>query len=244
MMILPDKKDAIHKAWLYRILEAIADDAYLPSVLYFKGGTCASMLGWLDRFSVDIDFDYAGDAKDVEKTRKALEYLFKALGLTVKDFSKKGIQYFLKYENTGRSTVKVEASFPLFSASTYASQRFVEIDRILTCQTKETMFAHKLVALQDRFAKTRHIAGRDVYDIHHFFLHGYHYNAKVIQERCGVDAKKFFLGLLSFFDRTVTDKVITEDLSSLLTSEKFVQMRKILKREVMLFIKDEIARLS
>lgn len=243
-MILPHKKDAIHKAWLYRILEAIADDAYLPSVLYFKGGTCASMLGWLDRFSIDLDFDYAGGAKDIEKTRKALERLFNTLGLAVKDSSKKGIQYFLKYEHTGRSTVKVDATFPLFSASTYAPQRLVEIDRILTCQTKETMFAHKLVALQDRFAKTRHIAGRDVYDIHYFFLHGYHYNAQVIQERCGMDAKKFFSVLLAFLERTVTDKVITEDLSSLLTPEKFAQMRKILKREVALFIKDEIARLS
>lgn len=243
MMILPDKKDALHKAWLYRILEAIADDAYLPSALYFKGGTCAAMLGWLNRFSVDLDFDYAGDKKDIAKTRAALEHLFKALGLTVKDFSKKGIQYFLKYENTGRSTIKVEASFPLFSASTYAPQRFVEIDRILTCQTKETMFAHKLVALQDRFAKTRHIAGRDVYDIHYFFLHGYHYNAEVIHERCGVDAKKFFSGLLVFLGRHVTDKVITEDLSSLLPPEKFAQMRKILKREAVSLIKDEIARL-
>ena len=81
-MILPDKKDAVHKAWLYRILEAIADDSYLAGVLYFKGGTCASMLGWLDRFSVDLDFDYAGktETKDVAQTRKSLENLFNKIG--------------------------------------------------------------------------------------------------------------------------------------------------------------------
>jgi len=47
MMILPNKNDAIHKAWLYRVVEAIADDRFLAQTLYFKGGTCASMLGWL-----------------------------------------------------------------------------------------------------------------------------------------------------------------------------------------------------
>jgi predicted nucleotidyltransferase component of viral defense system len=201
MMILPDKKDAVHKAWLYRILEAIADDSYLAGVLYFKGGTCASMLGWLDRFSVDLDFDYAGktETKDVAQTRKSLENLFNKIGLSVKDCSKNGIQYFLKYEHQGgkeknlrRNNLKVEVAFPLFRSSIYQAQRFSEIDRILNCQTKETMFAHKLVAIVDRFNKTGHIAGRDIYDIHHFFLHGYGYNAAIIQERTGADPEKFW----------------------------------------------------
>ena len=56
-MNIPNKKDALHKAWLYRLLEAIADNQKLVKVMYFKGGTCASMLGWLQRFSVDLDFD-------------------------------------------------------------------------------------------------------------------------------------------------------------------------------------------
>ena len=66
--------DNIHKAWLYRVLEAIASDQYLSSVLYFKGGTCASMLGWLDRFSIDLDFDYGGKVEDIQKTRDSLVY--------------------------------------------------------------------------------------------------------------------------------------------------------------------------
>ena len=170
MMLLPNKKDAIHKAWLYRILEAVADNLYLASVLHFKGGTCASMLGWLDRFSVDLDFDYAGNEKDIKKTRRTLEDLFAEFGLSIKDKSKNGIQYFLKYDNAGseRKILKIDASFPLFQASKYAPARFLEIDRILICQTKETMFAHKLAAIMDRFKKTGNIAGRDIYDTHHF----------------------------------------------------------------------------
>ena len=49
--------DARHKAQLLRLLTAIVDSPYLSQNLYFKGGTCASMLGFLDRFSVDLDFD-------------------------------------------------------------------------------------------------------------------------------------------------------------------------------------------
>ena len=35
-MILPNKKDTIHKAWLYRILEEISDDQYLSGALFLK----------------------------------------------------------------------------------------------------------------------------------------------------------------------------------------------------------------
>ena len=246
MMILPNRKDAIHKAWLYRILEAIADDPRLASVLFFKGGTCASMLGWLNRFSVDLDFDYAGDEKDVEQTRKALERLFTSLGLSVKDKSKNGIQYFLRYEDSGseRKILKIDASFQLFRASKYAPMRFLEIDRILMCQTKETMFSHKLVAIMDRFKKTGNIAGRDIYDIHHFFMNGFEYDAGVIEERTGKGMKVFFVELADFINQKVTEKIISEDLNTLLPHDKFVLIRPVLKREVLSLVKDEIKRLE
>src|SRR3989338_9298218 len=146
MMQTTNKHDNLHKAWLYRVLDAISSDAYLSTVLYFKGGTCASMLGWLDRFSVDLDFDYGGTADNVGKTRDALEAIFSELGLSIKDSSKNGIQYFLRYENDeniGRNTLKIDASFQLFKSSRYAPERLSEIDRVFICQTKETMFAHK-----------------------------------------------------------------------------------------------------
>ena len=243
-MILPEKKDAIHKAWLYRIVEAVADNSELAGVLYFKGGTCASMLGWLDRFSVDLDFDFAGDEKNIVITQNALEKVFKNLGLSIKDKSKNGIQYFLKYENVGRNTLKIDATFPLFRTSAYAPQKLAEIDRVLTCQTKETMFAHKLVALIDRFEKTGHIAGRDIYDIHYFFINGFSYDADVIQERRGVSAKKFLSELYNFIAKNVNDKVISEDLNSLLSQDKFAMIRKVLKREVLGFLQDEMNSLK
>ena len=198
MMQTNNKYDNIHKAWLYRLLEAIASDQYLSSVLYFKGGTCASMLGWLDRFSVDLDFDYGGKLEDVQKTRDSLEVIFDDLGLSIKDSSKNGLQYFLKYKNDKndknitRNTLKIDASFPLFASSKYIPQRFLEIDRVFICQTKEMMFSHKLCALMDRFERTGHIAGRDLYDIHHFFMNGYGYDTAVITERTGLSPREFF----------------------------------------------------
>jgi len=244
-MILPDKKDAIHKAWLYRVLQSLADEPYLAGCLYFKGGTCASMLGWLDRFSVDLDFDYAGEEKDVKKTKILLEKIFAELGLTIKDGSKNGIQYFLKYENDGRGRriLKLDASFPLFHASKYKPERFLEIDRILNCQTKETMFAHKLVALRDRFNRTGGIAGRDIYDIHHFFMNGWKYDTEVIIERTDKEPKEFLKELVGFIETKVSKKHIDEDLNPLLPAGKFALARKVLKGETISLIKDEIRRL-
>src|SRR3989338_4131561 len=242
--MLPNKSDAMHKAWLYRILERIADDHLLPSVLRFKGGTCALMVGWLDRFSVDLDFDYAGDITQIVATRTALESIFATLGLSVKDSSKKGIQYFLRYTGEGRSTIKIDTSFPLLAANSYAPQRLSEIDRVLTCQTIETMFAHKLLALIGRSAAHGKIAGRDVYDAHFFFMRGYRYSADVIREGSGMNEKDFFARLYAFVDREITDKIISEDLNYLLPAAKFQLIRKVLKREVLTLIRDEISRLS
>ena len=47
------------------------------------------------------------------------------------------------------------------------------------------MMANKLVAVIDRYAHREAIAGRDLYDIHHFFMKGYRYNEDVICERTG-----------------------------------------------------------
>jgi predicted nucleotidyltransferase component of viral defense system len=243
-MATPNKQDALHKAWLYRILEQIADDPFLPTVLRFKGGTCATMLGWLDRFSVDLDFDYAGTLKEVVKTRQSFERIFLSLGLVVKDASKRGIQFFLQYNGEGRKTIKIDTSFPLLSANTYASQRLLEIDRVLSCQTRETMFAHKLLALMGRQIKHGTIAGRDVYDIHHFFLQGYVYDEGVIVEESGMNAVAFFTKLCAFVEREVTNRLIDEDLNALLPASQFQIIRKVLKRETVMFLRDELVRLK
>lgn len=242
-MILPKAKDALHKAWLYRTLSAISDNMILSNLLCFKGGTCAAMQGYLDRFSVDLDFDVVGEKKDILTIQKELEKIFLSLGLEIKDKSINAPQYFLKYinKNKERNTLKIDMTFPAVKANVYEKVRLVEIDRILNCETIETMFANKLVALIDRFEKNSSIAGRDLYDIHHFFTSGYNYNKNVILERRNIDdIKKFFIELKEFVNKNINQITIDQDLNVLLSQELFKSIRKNLKEEVLIFLNNQV----
>ena len=267
-MFLPNKKDAIHKAWLYRTLTAIAEDNFLVAVLYFKGGTYAAMRNWLDRFSIDLDFDFMGRKNQVDKTKRHLENIFAELGLKIKDSSKNGIQYFLQYptnEQNQRNTLKIDTFFPPIKKCNYETVRLVEIDKILMGQTRKTMFANKLIALKARFDENKNIAGRDLYDIHYFFLQGYDFDEKIIQQYAKQQSKKqsqqkpkkrsqkdaknplkksrqdFLEELVRFIQKEITQKTIDQDINFLLSPKKFQQIRKTIKPETIMFLKDRIS---
>jgi len=245
-MITLNSQDAVHKAWLYRTLIAILDNSNLQS-LYFKGGTCAAMGGFLDRFSVDLEFDYVGKQKDLKKIRHELKKVFKSLGLEIKDSSEKVPQFFLKYPNkevSGRNTLKIDISFPPPKANIYEALKLVDIGKIVVCQNISTMFANKLVAVLDRFELNNSIAGRDIYDIHHFFLNGYTYNKNVIIERTGLDIVDFLKKLSNFINENISETILNQDLNPLLPYEKFNKIRKLLKRETLMFLDDETRRLE
>lgn len=245
-MILLNSKDVKHKAWLCRILSEIYDDQVLSSILYFKGGTCATMRGFLDRFSVDLDFDFVGEKSDFVVVRKKMEKIFLNLGLEIKEKSQKVPQYFLKYiaDLNERNTIKIDVTMPCPKANKYETVRLFEIDRIVNCQTKETMFANKLVACVDRFEKNKSIAGRDIYDIHYFFVEGLRYEKNVILERKNIkNIEIFFKELSAFIKKNISQTIIDQDINFLLPYEKFNQIRKILKNEVLMFIDDEIKRI-
>jgi len=222
-MILPDPKDAIHRMWMFRTLREIYDDAFLASILVFKGGTCAAMRGLLDRFSVDLDFDFIGPEIDMQKVRKKLEDIFEVLGLTIKDQSKKVPQYFLKYPSAKQdhNTLKVDITTIITHTNTYESIVLRDIDRIVRCHTIESMFANKLVALLDRYEKHHSIAARDIYDIHHFFMQGYRYSENIITERRETDIQTFLREIISFIQKNVTASIIDQDLNTLLEPKQF-----------------------
>lgn len=244
-MILPNQKDALHKSKLYDLLRAIADNSFLISVLRFKGGTCASMLGFLDRFSVDLDFDLI-DEKKLSEVRKELEKIFEQLELTIKDQSKKVPQYFLKYETKelSRNTLRLDVSTTPAKENDYEAFTLREIDRVIHCQTVETMFANKLVAVINRFELLKNFAGRDIFDLYSFFANGYSYKSAVIEERRGIKVLKYLKELKKFIEEKVSQKGIDEDITMLLPSEKFHKIRKNLKSNVLLFLNEEIKRLE
>jgi hypothetical protein len=150
----------------------------------------------------------------------------------------------LKYPNEPgkRNTLKVSASTERISTNQYQAAFFHEIDRVINCQTIETMFANKLVALMDRYARHQTIAGRDVYDIHHFFLRGFRYLPDVIHERTNLEMHDFFQQLIFFINKHVNQTIINEDLNSLLPNRQFQKIRKVLISETLAFLESELKK--
>ena len=236
-------EDILHKSYLHRLLMEIVDQPLAAQALAFKGGSCAAMLGYLDRFSVDLDFDELKGIDEVE-LRKIFHQIFERLGFRVMLEFDNVLFFQLCYpSNPGkRSTLKVSASNIRVEANQYKVQYFPEIDRLINSQTIETMFANKLVAVMDRYAQHQTIAGRDIYDIHHFFVHGFSFRGDVIRERTGLEPGKYLAELAAFIEKHVTQTTINEDLNSLLPNKQFEQVRKILIPETLSLLDREINR--
>lgn len=240
-MIFVKPEDVLHKAQLLKLLTEIADNHLLSSNVYFKGGTCATMLGYLDRFSVDLDFDLK---KNADKLKLLPEFMkiFKKLDLKVEKGNGKNLFFILKYDapKDQRNTTKLSVSDTFVKANEYKTFFMAEIDRLVACQTIETMFANKLVAVVDRYNKHEKIAGRDIYDIHHFFSKGYTFKKEIIEERMKMSVEDYFKKLIKFIDEKVTDRVLTEDLNMLLPYDIFLKFRKILKPETLIFLRSVV----
>ena len=162
-MIQLRAEDAIHRSVMYRILIAIADNSKLSHELIFKGGSCAVLLGFLDRFSVDLDFDRMAVATNTA-IAKSLESIFAHLSLPIAQKHPKVLMYRVKYSDnpTARKTIKISVNDEIVLSSTYKPQYLADIDRTMICQTRESMVTHKMVALIERYTKKREIAGRDI----------------------------------------------------------------------------------
>jgi predicted nucleotidyltransferase component of viral defense system len=227
-------EDILHKSNLHRLLMEIVDRPLLVQSLAFKGGTCAAMLGFLDRFSVDLDFDVLNNRNETE-LREEFHKVFEHLGFRLTLEFDKVLFFQLRYPSGPgeRNTIRVGATNMKVGANEYKVQYFPEIDRLINSQTIETMFANKFVALTDRYVQHKTIAGRDIYDIHHFFIQGYSYNEAVIRERTGLEPKDYFGKVIDFIKLHVTQTIIDEDLNSLLPYKKFKQIRKILIPETL-----------
>ena len=198
------------------------------------------MLGFLDRFSVDLDFDLL-QIDNSPNIRQGLNKLFAYLELEIVRQSKKSLLFELRYKTTQgkRNLLKLSVIDPKITSNVYQVQYFAEIDRLINSQTIESMFANKLVAVMDRYMLYGKIAGRDIYDIHHFFTQSYCYGAKIIEDRTGNRVEVFLHTLLVFIRDTVTQKVLSEDLNMLLPNNIFQQIRKVLLPETIHLLTQE-----
>jgi hypothetical protein len=132
-MIYIRPEDTIHKSYLNRLLIEIIDRPALSQTLAFKGGTCAAMLGYLDRFSVDLDFDILKGA-DEGALRDEFHQVFDHLDLKVTLAFDKALFFQLRYPSVPgkRSTLTVSASSVHVKANQYKAQYLPEIDRFMT----------------------------------------------------------------------------------------------------------------
>ncbi len=244
-MITPTPSDAKHKIQLIRLLVALVDDVYITRWSHFKGGTCAAMLGYLDRFSVDLDFDVEKQA-DTQMMQKKIAKICASLLFTIQKKSTDTLFYTLKYQapQGERNTLKLSFMAEETEGNIYEKIYIPEIDRFASCQTLETMFSNKLIALTNRYKKNNNIAIRDVYDIYHFFQQGYRYNPDIIALRTGKSPKEYLKEIVVFIQEKITEKDITNDLSFLLELKNFRVFRKTLKQETISLVQDEIRRLT
>ena len=242
-MITLRPTDAIHKAHLLRTLTEIVDNPILQKSLYFKGGTCASMMGILDRFSVDLDFDLKINA-DKKELRQEFHKVFDKLGFSLYQESQKALEFFLKYPNSPnqRNTLKIDALDFIVKSNQYFPVFLPEISRTVNCQSQESIFANKMVAVKDRYDRNKSIAGRDIYDIHYFFLKNLKYSEAVIVERTGLKVNEYLKYLRNFISEKITQTLIDQDLNTLLPFETYNKIRKTLKEETLMFLDNEIAK--
>ncbi len=240
-MITIKQEDILHKNWMQKLLIAVIDDPVLSQNVYFKGGTCAAMLGFLDRFSVDLDFDIV-DGADQKLLFLRFIKIFEDLDLILANPGGDNLFFKLKYKapENKRNTLKISVFEEIVKSNIYKKTKIKEIDRLVVCQTIETMFANKLVSITDRFKRHNEIAGRDMYDIYYFFGQGYNYNPKIIEERTGVSEEKYIKKLVKFIENRLTDKIVNEDLNTLLPTEKFTKIRKTLKQDTLLYLRNLI----
>lgn len=241
-MQVPNAHAANHRYHLFRILSAILDNPYLAKNCFFKGGTAATMIGILDRFSVDLDFDLPQDITE-SKIKVELEKLFAKLDYPIKESSTRAVQYLLGYDAPAnlRSTVKIEMIGRPSKNTQYETVYLQDIDRHAIIQSIPTIVANKLTTPADRWARHHDVAGRDLYDIHHFLTHNLSYNIELISERSGLSLPDFFTNLIQFIEKKYTQTVIDQDLNTLFDPITFKKLRLHLKNDTLTALQAQLS---
>ena len=234
-MNIPRQTEMPHKLALYSLLQKLLSDPFIANNIYFKGGTCAAMLNYLDRFSIDLDFDLLDKSKKIQ-LRQSIHQVIKNLGYSIKDESRQHLQFFLKYRDlkNERNTLKLEISDLVSKANQYQKTYLIEIDKYCQAQTVQTMFANKMVALKARWEEGKGVAGRDMYDLHHFFKQGYAINQAVIVDLRKIPYLDYLSELIIFIKKNVSEQILYEDLNPLISKNKLSLVVPLIKSEVLI----------
>ena len=233
-----------HRRRMLQILADISASPVLSINLGFKGGTCCYFVHGLDRFSVDLDFDLLNK----DKQSIVLSELDKVLGkygevkMEGNVFARK-----VKY-NDMSAAVKIDVSDRM-EANKLNIYKVADVVSGLPLKilVKEDIFAHKLIALIERYEnkiKNKVIANRDLYDINYFFEIGWRYNKDIVAMRSGKECRAYLVELKDFIEKKVDHDNVLEGLGSLVDDKKRNWVKKNLVSEVLKKLAIEIGALG
>lgn len=164
-----------HKTILFQILKDIYSDTKMAPFLGFKGGTAALLFYNLDRFSIDLDFDLLDKSKEDQIFYQIMKIVQK-YGVLKESYQKRfNLFYLLSYENKAHN-IKIEINRRQFG-SKYEIKTYLGVSMLV--MIPEDMFAHKLVAMTERIAKT----SRDIYDVWFFLNKHFPINKEIVEKR-------------------------------------------------------------
>lgn len=221
----------IHRNILIYILKDIYSDAQIGPFLGFKGGTAAYLFYNLDRFSVDLDFDLL----DLERENlifEKLKNILKEYGI-IKDARKKrySLFYLLSYNNKIENSYNVKVEINLINfGSKYEMKSYLGIP--IKVMVEKDMFAHKLVAMFEREAKTN----RDIFDVHFFLKNNWKINEDIIQKRTSMTLKEFIEKCIELLEDK-SDKNILSGVGELLNPKQKIWVKDNLRKETIFLLK-------
>ncbi|MDZ7798961.1 MAG: nucleotidyl transferase AbiEii/AbiGii toxin family protein [Patescibacteria group bacterium] len=219
---------AKHKNILLQILKDIYTDVTIASHLGFKGGTAAYLFYGLDRDSFDLDFDLLDENKIeiiFEKIHKIIKNYGKITYSKIKRFNLlKVISYDEKLQN-----IKIEINRRNFG-SRYELKTLLGISMLV--MKKEDMFAHKLMAMQERVHKT----SRDIYDVWFFLKNNWPINQKIVEKRAETSYKESLQNCVKQIEKIKSRDLLVGLGESLSKSQKDWARAK-LKSEIIFLLK-------
>ncbi len=201
-----------HEYYLKKILRDILGDVELSSQLAFKGGTCLYLFYGLNRFSVDLDFNFVSNQDfKVEKMNQILT----------------------KYLDVKNGRFKEGQSGWLWEASYKKGERQMQIDinrRVypdkyeikqfygLSIKTLDSgsLFAHKLCAILDR----KRFQNRDLFDAWFMFDNNFEINDEVIRFRTNKLTKEYLLELVEYIKNDVKKSSILHGIGELVNEKQ------------------------
>jgi len=212
-----------HRTLMYLILK----DIFLSPIwkyVAFKGWTCCYFLHWLDRFSIDLDFDLLTNLKNIEdELIVILKKYWKVLLWN---------NLILSYwEND--VNIKIDLNKNIWKNNIYEFNDLFWIT--VKTQEKSTIFANKLVALIERQAN------RDIYDVYFFFQKMFEINEKLIIERTWLTKKELFQNIINKLEKLPKNYKILDGLWEILDEEQKKFVKNKLVTELIWIIKMKIA---